>query len=52
MRKVAGLWAVLVLASVVGLSMAVADDIDIFLKQIKDPSPDVRVKAIEDLCAG
>jgi hypothetical protein len=52
MRKMASLWAALMFTLAVSVSIAVADDVDTFLKQIKDPSPDVRVKAIEELCAG
>jgi hypothetical protein len=52
MRKIAGLWAALMFTLAVSLSIAVADQIDTFLEQIKDSSADVRVKAIEELCAG
>jgi hypothetical protein len=52
MTKIAGRLVILLLTCAVGLSAAVADDVEIFLKNIKDPSPDVRVKAIDELCAG
>ena len=52
MTKIAGRLIILVITYAFGLSMAVADDVETFIKNIKDPSPDVRVKAIEELCAG
>lgn len=52
MTKIAGHLIILLLTCAFGLSIAVADDVSVFLKNIKDPSADVRVKAIEDLCAG
>jgi hypothetical protein len=52
MTKIAGHLIILLLTGAFGLSIVAADDVDTFLKQIKDPSPDVRVKAIEELCAG
>ena len=52
MRNKIFLGIVLLLMCAVGFSFCCADDVDTFLKQMKDPSPDVRVKAIEDLCAG
>ncbi len=52
MTRIAGRLVILLLTCVFGLSVAVADDVETFLKNIKDPSPDVRVKAIEELCAG
>ena len=52
MTRIPVLSVILLVTCAVGLSIAVADDIDVFLKKIKDPSADVRIKAIEDLCAG
>ncbi|MCA1960860.1 MAG: hypothetical protein LDL33_08685 [Desulfomonile sp.] len=34
------------------LSYAVADTVDDLIRGLKDPSPEVRVKAIKDLCGG
>jgi len=52
MRKIAGMCAAVIIGSIIAISFASADTIDTFLTHIKDPSADVRVKAIEDLCAG
>lgn len=36
----------------VPFSCAAADTVDDLVRGLKDPSPDVRVKAIQDICAG
>jgi hypothetical protein len=45
-RLCAGLLALLLFAT----PIASADTVETFIKQLKDPSPDVRAKAAEELC--
>jgi hypothetical protein len=50
MRRVAGLCVGLVISLSFAISIASADSVETFIKQLKDPSPQVRIKAAEELC--
>jgi hypothetical protein len=50
MRAIDSLWAVLVFSVVIASSIASADTVETFIKQLKDPSPEVRAKAAQELC--
>ncbi len=52
MRRKIGLAILLLLMCAVDFSFCFAQDLEIFLKNIKDASPEIRVKAIQKLCAG
>lgn len=49
-REIAVLWAVLLVSLVLAISIASADTVETFIRQLKDPSPEVRIKAAEELC--
>jgi len=44
------LWAALLTLLVFAISIASADTVETFIKQLKDPSAEVRIKAAEELC--
>jgi len=50
MRTGAGLFVGLLISLVFAISVASADTVETFIKQLKDPSPEVRIKAAEELC--
>jgi hypothetical protein len=50
MRAGAGLCAGLLILLVFAISIASADTVETFIKQLKDPSPEVRVKAAQEVC--
>jgi HEAT repeat protein len=50
MQTSAGLCAGLLISLVFAISIALADTVETFIKQLKDPSPEVRIKAAEELC--
>lgn len=50
MRAIASLWAGLLISLVFAISIASADTVETFIKQLKDPSPEVRIKAAQELC--
>jgi hypothetical protein len=50
MRTGAGLCIALLISSVFAISIALADTVETFINQLKDPSPQVRIKAAEELC--
>jgi HEAT repeat protein len=50
MKVIGSLWTALLALSVIAVSAVSADTVETFIKQLKDPSPEVRVKAAEELC--
>ncbi len=46
------LLATLLLSSAINISSASAETVDTFIRQLKDPSPDVRSKAAYELGGG
>ena len=50
MRAIASLWVGLLMSLIIGISIASADTVETFIKQLKDPSPEVRIKAAKELC--
>lgn len=50
MRALAGLCAGLLMSLILAISIAAADTVETFIKQLKDPSPEVRAKAAQELC--
>ncbi len=51
-RAVVFLWAALLVSLIIGISVASAETIDTFIRQLKDASPDVRAKAAQELGGG
>ncbi len=49
-RRIVILWSSLVVSLVFALSIASAETVETIIKQLKDPSPEVRIKAAEELC--
>jgi len=49
-RKIAGLWTALLTLLFIAVTIASADTVETFIKQLKDPSPEVRAKAAQELC--